>query len=346
MPHRRDPERAADRIERAAAPIARALAEALMRPRRQRGPVEGLAGTLAAHRAEAARLAAEPPLRTTPGAALARRARNLRLRRWQTVERAVADCIAGHVWPLFAPAPPRLDLAGEQARLVASLLTRTHFAVRPPEQEAAAVAHGCYPDQPLDAARFVAYAHVAFRLCLARRQPRPLRFLDVGCGGGLKLAAAAEFFDAAVGLEFDAGYAAAATRALAGMAAGRCEVIRTDALQFDGYGRFDVLYLYEPMRDAGKLRQLERAIVSAAADDAIFIAPYQGFAMQAESLGLRRFAPAVYLRDAGPQAAAELEEDTLHIGPQVIGPDLVAPDALGWLQPLWLACAANGIWPG
>lgn len=338
--------------ERNAAVAARTLASGLLRPTFNRNDVQGSAETLVTSLEAACDAASRMRRQIGSSTRLQRtgtgrmlRELDQRLDQWDSVAAAVQDCLAGHEWPLVPPTLSRLDLGGAQGSLVSGAFTRAHRAINPAEQDRASADRGAHADIPLDAARFVEAAHLAYRLRLATKTPRPWRFLDVGCGGGVKVALAAEFFDEAVGIEIDPGYAAAAGRSLAAMRAHRCRVEVADALTYGGYGGFDVIYFYQPMHAMTDLLALEERIIAQARDDVILIAPYPGFAMRAASLGCVPVDGTVFMKAAMAEGLAALMAETRRMGPHVFGADDDPPQGLGWLRPLWLACAANGIRP-
>jgi protein-L-isoaspartate O-methyltransferase len=267
------------------------------------------------------------------------------LAHWSSVADAVRDCLAGRVWPLLPESPPRLDLAGVQRDVLAATFTLAHRAVNTAPQDPAAQARGLFADIALDAGEFVAAAHLGYRLCLAQRRPAPLRFLDVGCGGGIKVMIAAEFFDECWGLELDPGYAEAARRNLAAMEVRRGAIAEGDALAYDGYAGYDVIYFYRPIRTDEALMALEARIAGQAAPGTILIAPYSGFRRRAAGLGCPQVAGPVHVSGVTEAAAAAMAAEARRIGPQVAGLAAPPPGGLGWLRPLWLACAANGIRP-
>jgi hypothetical protein len=356
----RDPEhlrRLAEAVEGRAAALVRSISEDLMRPTSARQAVGDLMAGLAETRYELGRLMMQmrqvvgphSPHERRPhrgGLTTAQYLRDLkvRLRLCDQAMAGAAVCVAGHDWPLLPDPPSVLDLAAPQARVIADVLTRATNALTPQPQTAAAVDLGCFPDIPLSAARFVRYVHLAHRLLLARKQAGPVRFIDIGCGGGLKVMLAAEVFDLAEGLDYDAGYVASAVRAFAATGATRCRVFQADGLTFAEYGNYQVLYLYEPMYEP-ELLMLERIVADAAQPGSIVISPSHRFELRAEALGLTRIAGAVYVRGISADEAEALVAETRRMGPHIADPDLRLPPEAGWVAPLWRASLANGIDP-
>ena len=76
------------------------------------------------------------------------------------------------------------------------------------------------------------------------------RFLDVGCGKGFVLKAAAEQgFRAVGGIEYDEKLAAICRRNMARLGLdGRVRVIRGNAADFRGYGGYNCFYFFNPFR--------------------------------------------------------------------------------------------------
>lgn len=346
-------------LERQAAELAQAAATELMRPTSERAPIGGALDALSALHGQAAlqvtnlrRLLGkemrDAPRPKGPDLTDAQYARLLRtrLRLWSAVIEAAQDCDAGHVWPLLPDPRPRLDLGAAQEAALNAVFTRAHRALNPGPQAEAAAHLGCFPDIPLNAGWFLSNAHLACRLLRARKHAGPTRFLDVGCGGGVKVVLASELFDTADGLDIDQGYVETAGRTLAAMRATRCRVFQADGLTFDGYADYDVIYFYQPMSDQDGLMRLERRIAETAAPGAILIAPYAEFAARAGQLGCLRVAAGVFVTAIADAELGRLVAETRRIGPHaIVNPDQSVPDEAGWLRPLWLACEANGIRP-
>lgn len=341
--------------ERKAAVIARDMAALLWRPVAERTALPGLLAAFETQRETAGHAIAQ--LRRMVGrmaqaeadaggtvAGFARAARTRHLT-WGRISQAVGDLLAGHEWPLLPEARPRFDLGAVQDSVVNKVFTDAHAAVNPASQDSAAGELGCFPDIALDADHFVRNAHLACRMMLAQKRPRPWSFLDVGCGGGMKVALAAEMFDRADGLDYDPGYVDAALRNFAAMKAGRCHAFHADGLTFEGYGDYDVVYFFQPMRDEERLHALERRIVAQARPGGLLLATYPGFLWRAAGLGCRQVMGNVFVRDMDEAALEAWKAETRRMGPHLQLHGKGVPRGSGWLRPLWLACLANGIRP-
>jgi SAM-dependent methyltransferase len=88
------------------------------------------------------------------------------------------------------------------------------------------------------------------------------RFLDVGCGPATKGTLAREIFGLDVaGIEVDL--------AMARVASAHSTVFAKDALDFEDYGSYDIIWLYMPFRDVHLEAELERKIMAAMKPGAI-----------------------------------------------------------------------------
>ena len=139
---------------------------------------------------------------------------------------------------------------------------------------------GCFEYIALDSKQFLREMHKA-RTILNVLEPDDDegRFLDVGCGVGTKVILANQIFSHASGLEFDKAYhKIASSLAESGMAWG-CEFIQSDAMKFDRYDEYNVIYLYRPMRDATKQTRLEKRIAKECCEDTLIVAHLCEFAL-------------------------------------------------------------------
>ena len=273
-----------------------------------------------------------------------------RLRRRVLMLERIAEALALTVLAepslLYPDWLPRKHAAMVQIDLLDTAMIWLHRLVIPPQQSEAAVALGCYPDIPLGSVSFMSHAHVAYRAALAQKRTRPLRFLDVGCGGGIKVLLAAGLFDEAVGFDYDAAYVDAAQASFARMGAQRCQAFRGNGLEFEDYAGFDVIYLFKPMSDPGALARLEARIVDDARPGTIVIAPYQEFFLRHEGHNCHRLQGAVYITAQSEAAVRELHAEACRMGPDVRSPDCGVHQAHPqWLRALFMACAENGHMP-
>lgn len=340
--------------EHRAATLAQAMTDDLLRPTPERGATGDVLASLTAARDDLGRLVMQMrqvtgpptlherrPVRGQTAAAQYLRDLRARLRLCDQALAAAAVCGAGRDWPLVPDPAPVLDLAAMQERLNADLLTAMTYALTPAPQTADAVDLGCFPDIPLHAARFMRNIHLAHRMLLARKHAGPARFIDIGCGGGLRVAQAAQIFAVADGLDYDAGYVAAASQAFAALRSTRCRAFLADGMTFDGYAGYDVLYFFEPMYQP-ELLVMEARMVGQSRAGVIVIAPGHHFEFRAAGLGLTRIHDAVYVKDTD---TAALVAETRRMGPHVASPDHRLPPVAGWVAPLWRACLLNGIDP-
>lgn len=273
-----------------------------------------------------------------------------RLRQRLHAATRIADALRlvqkGADWPLYPVLPPRHDLMGRRAEILDAALMALHRVVNPAGQSQTAEALGCYPDIPFNAAGFAAHAHAAYRVAQAMRPAHPLRFLDVGCGGGMKVLLASGLFPRAEGFDYDLAYVEAATLAFARMGASRCRAFEGNALTFDGYAGYDVIYFFQPMSDPDALRMLEDRVLDTARPGTVLMAPYQRFHARRAELACARIEDAVYVTGIDAEEAEGLAEEARRIGPDIVPPDrLILPAAPDWLRDLWLAAATNGYLP-
>ncbi len=89
-------------------------------------------------------------------------------------------------------------------------------------------------------------------------------FLDVGCGPGTKMDIAEQLFGlCSYGIEIDKEMAEIAARKYP------LRAVQGDALEYEGYAGYDIIWLYRPFRDIDKERELESRIISAMKPGAI-----------------------------------------------------------------------------
>lgn len=277
---------------------------------------------------------------------------------WPALHRRIAEQAAPEPRALLPPPAAPRTAEASAAAASDSLFKALHAVLKPVAQSRTAEAHGCFADIPLPHGAFVTYMQAARRVLLALRlqggaaggtewggaaggtagrggvaagtegrraapggTAEEGRFLDVGCGSGLTLLAAAPFFGSATGIEYDAGYVRAARRTLR-RAGSSARVIGGDALSFGGYGGFDVIYFYRPMRDDAKLIALERRIAGAARPGTILIAPYESFPARARDLGCIPLQHPLHVTGLDEAAVQGLRAAAERAGPALPAPPL------------------------
>jgi len=113
----------------------------------------------------------------------------------------------------------------------------------------------CYPNASFSVLQFIAHLRLIKSRC-----EQNLRFLDVGCGLGSKVGIAQSLGFDAYGLEINPYYAAIASEQV-----GPNRILCTDAVGFCDYGKFDVIYFYNPMVSD----EIEQSIMASAKMGAI-----------------------------------------------------------------------------
>jgi SAM-dependent methyltransferase len=217
--------------------------------------------------------------------------------------------------------------------------------VNPVPQDTLAREIGCQWDIALPMSAFLQDAHAAFRVALAQQRRTPLRFLDIGCGGGVKLLLAAEIFDAVAGLEFDPGYVACARKMLASLGADASLVMQGDARDFGDYADYDVLYFYQPMASTAGLLELERRVTQTARPGTVLMAPYVEFKERANLLNCAHVAGNVFVTGLAPKDAELLHTRAKAMGTEFPRLDQNAAPRTSFLRPVVLALFANGFVP-
>ncbi len=165
-----------------------------------------------------------------------------------------------------------------------------------PESRHAAVRHQeRHPYIPYPPRDFLTKMYAASRLHRAIRGKRSSRFLDVGCGIGTKVFLAAHLFTHAAGLEVDPRLLRIA-RTLDKNSVRNSSFISGDALTYDDYARYDVLFLYRPFRDDDRQAALERRIAEQTRAGTIIVASVCRFGELPPALRPAEILPDVFLR--------------------------------------------------
>lgn len=207
----------------------------------------------------------------------------LRLAQWPAIAEALHRVILHAPLPLLPDLPSPDSAMAVQAGLQDRIWRRVHRAQASPGPQPAIRANGQYEDIPYPVQDFLRQMQLARRVGVALGKAQ-LRFLDVGCGTGLKVMMAAEMLGQADGLEYLPNLAASARHMLRRAGLGQNRVHIGDALQFDGFAGYDLIYFYKPIHDPDQLAALETRILAQARSGTILIAPYAGFAARVEGM--------------------------------------------------------------
>ena len=218
------------------------------------------------------------------------------LQLWNDAAERLEATIMAPPRPLTPDTPRPGSLDEVVAESTDRFFERLHMALSPDTPVYHVDEGPFHGDIPLPMTRFQNLTRAAARLLRAMERPEPWSFLEVGCGLGLKLLAAQEQFAHVTGIEYDPRRADAAqammdrahlhlTEAdnapspwLRGTAPQSRAVVHSgDALEFDDYGGFDVIYAYRPIADPELRTRLERRIIAEARPGTLLIMPYPDF---------------------------------------------------------------------
>ncbi len=196
-----------------------------------------------------------------------------RVKRCLTSWDSMARLVQNHIDPKAVPLATHRPL-NPSDRVLSTLHAALHLLANPLEQDQTSVDQDYFADIPLPIQMFDTLMQSAYRLLLAQGRADRARFLDVGCGGGVTLLTAHNYFRFCDGLEFDPGYVTAARRTLSLLNKPNISVIEGNALTFDGYAPYDVVYFYRPLHDDTLMLEMEHRILDAVAPGTVILAPY------------------------------------------------------------------------
>ena len=165
----------------------------------------------------------------------------------------------------------------------------------------------------------------AHRICLALKKRRPLRFLDVGCGGGTKVLAATTCFDLCDGLEYEKNVVDTGQRFLELLSPERCRLMHGDALEFLHYGEYDVIFFYKPLVNDKKMAEMEERIFAQARPGTLLLTPLGLFADDFVSKNVHNLLGHIYITGKSEAEASEIVKIAAQIGPMVPGFEPVKP---------------------
>jgi len=267
-----------------------------------------------------------------------------RLRLWARVKPVVSAQLLSERSVLIEDGLVSNQEPGVLDQVVNLFLRSMHRIANPSAdtQGEAAESHGCHRDIPYPMYRFAQVISAAHRVCLALRRQRPLRFMDVGSGGGTKVLAAATCFDLCDGLEYDEGAVNTGRRFLELLAPERCRLIHGDALRFSDYGAYDVIYFYRPMRDFRKLVEMEERILSQVARGTVLLKVGRTGVDELPSKGVYELADEVYVTGMSEDEASELAVTAERMGKMIPGFSRDRLSGQGYWRPLLEVSSRNG----
>lgn len=196
--------------------------------------------------------------------------------------------------PLMPEIPAVGTAPGQVMRAFEDVLYRIHDHISPPRPDPENYV-GRHNDIPLPFGHFARLMQLARRTALALGRPTPLSFIDVGCGVGLKVLQATQVFEIAQGLEYDHTRVPVADGMIRHMRRTQDMVFQADALDFDGYGNYDVIYAYKPLSLLDLIIQMEERIVTQSRPGTVLVMPYGEFEGRCENYDVGRVAPLIYV---------------------------------------------------
>ncbi|MEX0312043.1 MAG: hypothetical protein AB3N17_17550 [Tateyamaria sp.] len=240
--------------------------------------------------------------------------------------------------------PPDRDVE-VMDHVVTMFLDGMHRAANPTAytQSAEANARGFHCDIALPMLQFSRMIAAAYRICLAQRKTGPLRFLDVGSGGGTKVLAATTCFDQCDGLEYEQDTVETGQRLLSILSPETCRLMHGDATEFDGYGDYDVIYFYRPLADAEGALRMEGKMFEQAKPGTVLVVAGGLFSENLAARGIQRLSHHIYVTGLTEGDAALLRKRAEHMGTDVPGYGRRALPDLGYWTVLRAACAQNGV---
>ena len=198
-----------------------------------------------------------------------------------------------------------------------------------------------YRDIPLSGAYFLNLLQAARRVLLARGHDGPVRFIDVGCGGGTKVLAASAMFEVAHGLEYSPAYVKNGRKFLAKLGADPTTLLEGDALTFDDYGSYDVIYFYRPLKNLDAAFRMEARVLEQARPGTVILAPLN-VSLGRRDDGVGRVLDKVYLTGTSRAEAQDLADLAQQKGceTRTTGPE--DPVAFGFWEPILRQSRRNG----
>lgn len=247
---------------------------------------------------------------------------------WPTLQTWINARLDFQPGALYQTLPDGYGAIAEQQTALNKVFDILHALINPNKQDQTAADQRGFADIPLPQSLFIQHVQAAARITRVQKLGRPARFIDVGCGGGMKVLTAAQYFSPCDGLDFDPGYVDAAKTFMNNTNQHLSTIYEADALTFEHYNLYDVIYFFRPINDSDLLSQLEDRIATHARPHSLLIAPYTERANRLEDAGAAKVAGNIYLAQ-GTQA----EADALRVAAENVAP--YAPDLKISFDPMW-----------
>lgn len=256
-----------------------------------------------------------------------------RLNLWFECHALLRQVLNTPALPIIAKAPASDSPTGLQLFSYQGAFYRLHDYLSPPRPNPEDYI-GRHNDIPLQFTLFVRLMQLARRSARALGTQGPLSFLDVGCGVGLKVLQATQFFEIAQGLEYDGTRSVVADRLVHHPRRVKDRAFQADALEYDGYGGFDVIYAYKPLSSVELLMQMEARIIAQARPGTVLVMPYAEFEGRHQAYGCGQVDDLVYVTGYGGRDMKPLLRKIARIGFIVPEDPALRGDSEGFVAPL------------
>ena len=263
-----------------------------------------------------------------------------RVRLWPRVEALLSRVLAPHHAPLVTEASRQVR--GREDGAVNNLMRILAAAANPEADRQSEAMAGSYADISLSGAYFLDLCSAAYRVALAQGRPRPVRFLDIGSGGGSKLVAASSYFEDVTGLEYNPDYVRRSRHWLDSVGAEDLALIEGDALAFEGYGDFDVIYFYRPLREPSLQAEMEERVVRQARPGTIVIAVLTVALHGMDAPVCARLSNAIFVTGTDAESLSDFRQRAERIGPDVGLHDPTLQERAGFWVPILDAARRRG----
>jgi hypothetical protein len=267
------------------------------------------------------------------------------LRDWSSINGLIEQQMHSVSTPLFKDRIEPAAMPQVMDHITALFIDALHKVANPQNDTQSDTAEdaGLHLDIPLPMDQFSAMLGAAYRLCLAQRKARSLRFLDLGCGGGTKVLAARTCFETCHGLEYEARTVASGKKLLASLGAEHCKLMQGDAFAFADYGEYDVIYFFRPLRSTEDMIEMEARVLAQVQPGTILMVPAGGLlSPDIEAFGVHHVSGHVYVTGMQAHEAQTLHDDARTIGAAIPCHNRPIPSDPGLWDPILDVSRRNG----